>query len=153
MQAVEPSVIDEIRLTRFKSFQGSTLPLGAFTLLVGRNGSGKSNALDGLWALARLATGDDIRDAVDGGREGPAVRGGVIGCAPFGEAAFSLGCSVRSGTDVVHLDVTVQTEPDVQLSYERLALGDSVLLETEQPSPGLADIDARWNNRTQGPNP
>src|SRR5205807_5734006 len=112
--AMEPSVLAELRLTSFKSFRDATLPIDDLTLLVGRNGSGKSNALDGLWALARLAEGEDIRDALDGGREGPAVRGGVIGCAPFGESTFALGCCVRTGRDVVRLDVTVQLEPAVQ---------------------------------------
>ncbi|MCA1708257.1 MAG: AAA family ATPase, partial [Actinobacteria bacterium] len=49
---MEPSVIEEVRLTAFKSFSGAVLPLEDLTLIVGRNGSGKSNALDGLWALA-----------------------------------------------------------------------------------------------------
>jgi predicted ATPase len=52
---MDTSVIEEVRLTAFKSFQSAVLPLDELTLLVGRNGSGKSNALDGLWALARLA--------------------------------------------------------------------------------------------------
>ena len=86
---MEPSVVEEVRLTRFKSFRDAVLPLDPLTLIVGRNGSGKSNALDGLWALSRLATGDDVRDALDGGRDGPAVRGGAAGCAPFGESAFA----------------------------------------------------------------
>src|SRR5262245_50286696 len=109
--AMEPSVIEEIRLASFKSFHEAVLPVDSFTLLVGRNGSGKSNALDALWTLSKLASGEDIRDALDGGREGPAVRGGVIGCAPFGEPTFSLGCSVRTAKQVVHLDVVVQVEP------------------------------------------
>jgi len=49
------SVVEEVRLTAFKSFRDAVLPLDELTLLVGRNGSGKSNALDGLWALTRLA--------------------------------------------------------------------------------------------------
>ena len=91
------SLIEEVRLTAFKSFHDAALPLGDLTLLVGRNGSGKSNALDGLWALSRLASGDEIRDALDGGRDGPAVRGGVEGCAPLGSSAFTLGCRVLTG--------------------------------------------------------
>lgn len=149
----EPSVIEEVRLTSFKSFREAKLPLDAFTLLVGRNGSGKSNALDGLWALARLASGDDIRDALDGGREGPAVRGGVAGCAPFGEPLFALGCAIRTGPELVHHDFTVQVAPDVEVIHERLAIGEDVLLETDPPDPGSADIRASWNNRDRGPNP
>src|SRR5437764_15066472 len=108
---MEPSVIEEVRLTAFKSFRNGVLPLDDLTLLVGRNGSGKSNALDGLWALSRLAYGEDIRDALDGGREGPAVRGGVAGCAPFGGSTFPRGCGVRPGAQLVDLAVTVPGGP------------------------------------------
>jgi AAA domain, putative AbiEii toxin, Type IV TA system len=150
---MEPSVIEEVRLTSFKSFRNSVLPLEPFTLLVGRNGSGKSNALDGLWTLSRLASGEDIRDALDGGREGPAVRGGVIGCAPFGEPSFTLGCSVRTGEEVVALDVTVQVEPVVQVINEQLQIGDETVLQTDPPNLDSADIIASWNNQQRGRNP
>lgn len=153
MTATPASVIEEVRLTSFKSFRDATLPLGELTLVVGRNGSGKSNALDGLWVLSRLAHGEDIRDALDGGREGPAVRGGVVGCAPFGSSAFTLGASVHTGDQVVHLDVTVQTEPVVQVVAERLAAGDDELLVTDPPRADSSDLVARWDNRKQGPNP
>jgi len=140
---VNPSVVEEVRLTAFKSFSDAVLPLEDLTLVVGRNGSGKSNALDGLWTLARLAHGEDIREALDGSRED--VRGGAAGCAPFGESVFTLGCGVRTGDDVVHLDVTVQTEPVVQLIWERLAVDDHELLVTEAPRAGSGDIAARWD--------
>jgi predicted ATPase len=149
---LEPSVIEEIRLTSFKSFRDAVLPLDAFTLLVGRNGSGKSNALDGLWALARLASGEDIRDALDGGREGPAVRGGAIGCASFGEPTFKLGCSVRTGNDVVHLDVAVQVEPVVQVLSEQLSIGDDTVLQTDPANLDSADLVAAWSNQQPGRN-
>lgn len=151
--AMEPSVIEEIRLESFKSFRGAVLPVDAFTLLVGRNGSGKSNALDALWVLARLASGEDIREALDGGREGPSVRGGVIGCAPFGESTFDVGCSVRTANQVVHLDVTVQVEPVVQVLSEALRIGDKPALVTDPPNPDSSDIVARWDNRKRGLNP
>jgi predicted ATPase len=151
---MDTSVIEQVRLTAFKSFKNAVLPLDELTLLVGRNGSGKSNALDGLWALARLAQGEDVRDALDGGREGPAVRGGAAGCAPFGESAFSLGCTVRTGSQRVQLDVTVQVEPVVQVAYERLRVfGGRDLVVTDPPSRDSSDIWASWNNRIQGPNP
>ncbi len=147
------SVVEEVRLTAFKSFRDAVLPLDELTLLVGRNGSGKSNALDGLWALTRLAHGDDVRDALDGGREGPAVRGGVAGCAPFGMSAFTVGCRVRTGEAAVDLDVTVQTEPVVQIAAERLTVNGHELLATDPPSVDSSDISARWENRKQGQNP
>jgi predicted ATPase len=147
---VEPSVIEEVRLTSFKSFAGAMLPLQDLTLIVGRNGSGKSNALDGLWVLSRLAQGEDIREALDGGREGPAVRGGAAGCAPFGQSFFELGCAVRTGRAVVDLDVAIQTQPVVQIIRERLALGGAELLATKQPRADSADILADWVNHEPG---
>jgi hypothetical protein len=150
---VEPSFIEEVRLTSFKSFRDAVLPLEPSTLLVGRNGSGKSNALDGLWALSRLATGEDIRDALEGDLEGPAVRGGVIGCAPFGEPSFALGCSVRTGDDVVALDVTVQVEPVVQIRSERLRIGGETVLESTPWSIDSADIVGSWGTHLPQPPP
>ena len=66
----------EFRLPAFKSVRDARFPLQQYlTLLVGRNGSGKSNVLDGLAVLSALASGATIRDALDGGRDGPLVRG------------------------------------------------------------------------------
>jgi predicted ATPase len=153
-----PPYIEELRLTRFKSFREAALPLRDLTLLIGRNGSGKSNAIDGLQVLAKLALGEDIRDAVEGSpREGPGVRGGTRGCAPFGEQAFELGCRVCTGDEAVELDVTVQVEPHVQIVSERLwshdGAGERSLLATEPPEPDRADIVARYDNGKQGRNP
>ena len=142
---MEPSYIEQVRLMAFKSFEGAVLPLDEFTLLVGRNGSGKSNALDGLWALAKLAEGEDVRDALDGGREGPAVRGGVGGCAPLGTSAFSLGCTVRTGPERVELDVVVQTEPEVRVIRERIAWGDGQRVLEAALVGDSSDLQAEWS--------
>ncbi|HWK25277.1 MAG TPA: AAA family ATPase [Solirubrobacter sp.] len=92
-----PSV-EELRLTRFKSFRGAVLPLRDLTLLIGRNGSGKSNAIDALHVLELLAAGAAVEDE---------VRGGLAGCAPYGEASFALGCTVADGDARVRCDVEV----------------------------------------------
>ncbi len=157
-----PPALEAVHLGAFKSFRGATLPIDDFTLLVGRNGSGKSNALDGLWALSRLATGEDIRDALDGGRAGPEVRGGLLACPPVGDSRFILGCAVRVDRTVVNFEVTIQTEPVTQIVYERLwtrrSSGpkrgeDRDLLRTDQPDPHRSDIVARWDNQKRGLNP
>jgi predicted ATPase len=139
---MDVSVIEEVRLRAFKSFFDASLRLDDLTLLIGRNGSGKSNALDGLSVLSRMATGDDIRDAIDGG---PVVRGGVDGCVPAGHHHFWLGCSVRTGDDVVALDVSVQAAPSVQIANETLSLNGEPMLRTEQPDPDSGDIRVRYS--------
>lgn len=150
-EPMEPSLIEQVRLTSFKSFKDAVLPLDALTLLVGRNGSGKSNALDGLWTLARLSQGEDVRDVLDGGRDGPAVRGGAAGCAPFGESVFTLGCTIATGGELVHLDVTVQVEPVVQVVAERLRVGDRDVLATLPAMNDSGDIVAVWDQHQPGP--
>ena len=151
--------IEQLRLTRFKSFRDAVLPLRDLTLLIGRNGSGKSNAIDGLHVPSRLAEGEDLREAIDGNRrDGQEVRGGVRGCAPYGADSFALGCTVVRGEDRLELDIEVRVEPDVQIVAETLhfrpARGkDRPYLTTDDPQPGLVDIAGRYFNGKRGVNP
>lgn len=152
----------ELRLPAFKSLRRARIPLRPLTLLVGRNGSGKSNVLDALAVLSALAGGGTIRDALDGGRSGPLVRGGSEGCAPLGKDSFSVGCSVAVDGSRYYLDVKVAVRPNVQVISERLwtrRLSGSrygeprELLMSDPPRRDSGDIVARWDNRKQGPNP
>ncbi|MGL4743159.1 MAG: AAA family ATPase [Dermatophilaceae bacterium] len=154
--------LSELRLTRFKSVQDARIVIGSLTLLVGRNGSGKSNVLDSLAVLSSLASGANLRDALDGGRDGPVVRGGSAGCAPLGEDSFAIGCTARLDEMDLHLDLEIQTSPTLQIRSERLwsarlsgpRRGESLeYLKSEPPSPHSADITARWHNAKRGVNP
>ncbi len=118
--------------------------------------------LDALAVLAALASGATIRDALDGGRDGPLVRGGSEGCAPVDRDSFNVGCSAVIDGTLHHLDLVIAVRPSVQVTRERLwttwasgpRRGESRdLLKTEPPASDSGDIDARWENRKQGPNP
>jgi AAA domain, putative AbiEii toxin, Type IV TA system len=118
---VSTSSLREVRLNAFKSFHSQVLPVDAVTVLTGRNCAGKSNALDGIEVLSRLATGEELADALDGRRrEGGPIRGGSRGCAPHGQSEFSLGCSVESDGSRYELDVWVQVNPELRITGERL---------------------------------
>lgn len=140
----------------------TSIPLSPLTLLVGRNGSGKSNILDALAVLSALASGATLRDALDGGRSGPLVRGGSEGCAPIGSDSFSVGCSVVINRVPYYLDLKISVRPSVQILSERLwtirrggpRRGEPQdLLKTDPPRPDSGDIEARWDNGKQGRNP
>ncbi len=121
-----------LRLTAFKSFRDVTVPIENLTVLTGRNSSGKSNVLDGIEVLSRLAGGEDLRDALDGRRrEGGPIRGGSRGCAPHGLDYFALGCDVSLGENTYQYDVTVQVEPELRIIHERL------LKRTPDPESGV----------------
>lgn len=154
--------LTQLLLPSFKSVRGARIDIHPLTLIVGRNGSGKSNVLDALAVLSALGSGLDIRDALDGGREGPVVRGGSQGCAPLGSSEFALGCSAFHDGVTYHLDVTVQTSPTLQIASEHLwtlrtsgpRRGEPLdLLKSEPPSPYSGDIVARWENAKRGVNP
>ncbi|MDQ1294871.1 MAG: hypothetical protein QG608_2756 [Actinomycetota bacterium] len=118
---MSPAVLRSLKLTRFKSFSDTCLPLRPLTVLTGRNGSGKSNALDGLDVLCRLAGGEELGDALDSRRrEGGPVRGGSRGCAPHGTGSFELGVVVTEGKREYTLDVQVQVQPELRILSERL---------------------------------
>jgi predicted ATPase len=67
--AGRPPFIRRVKIRNYKSIASCDVELGAFTLLVGRNGSGKSNFLDAL-AFVRDSLQTSLNDAIQ-------KRGGV----------------------------------------------------------------------------
>lgn len=152
----------ELRLPAFKSVRNAVIPVNELTLIVGRNGSGKSNVIDGLAVLSALADGGDLRDALDGGRPGSVVRGGSAGCAPLGTSSFALGCTVAYEGVKYHLDLEIQTSPTLAIRSERLWTPrlsgprrgtDIDYLKSDPPDPHSSDLQVRWQNERQGVNP
>jgi hypothetical protein len=145
-RAVRP-VVEELRLRAFKSYRGEVLPLAPVTVLHGPSGTGKSNALDALAALSALAGGSEIVTALDGQGNGgaiPAVRGGLLGCIPYGRRSFLLGCTVGTPEGPVSLDVAVRVDGPVRITKERLCCGDEVLMETGEEDPARSRINVSW---------
>ena len=141
--------LSELRLGAFKSFHDAVVPIRPVTFLTGLNSSGKSNVLDGLEVLARLATGLDMVEALDGAGSirGP-VRGGSRGCAPHGAKRFSIGCTVVNPAtkDQYVYDVEVQVEPELRLLSEKLTgPGLSVKSGTKSPHASLFQTKKQEN--------
>ncbi|GGM19344.1 AAA family ATPase [Nakamurella endophytica] len=156
-----PAELLELRLPAFKSVRDGRVRLGPLTLIVGRNGSGKSNVLDALAVLSSLSAGLDLREALDG-RDRPAVRGGSQGCAPLGTSSFKIGVAARYEGAIYQLDLRIGVEPILRVEAESLwTLRTSgpkrgerrYLLKSEPPDPYSADIVARWDNGQRGTNP
>ncbi|MFD0347503.1 hypothetical protein ACFQ0M_18450 [Kitasatospora aburaviensis] len=146
--------VEELRLTSFKSYRRAALPLAPLTVLHGPSGVGKSNALDALAVLSRLALGEEIADSLDGlpGRAGPLatpVRGGLAGCVPHGRNAIILGCTVRSEDGPVRLEVVVRTDGPVRIAREQLTLDGRILVETGEQDLRNHRVNVSWHNDTR----
>ena len=90
-------MLKKLQLTNFKSFAGDAGPISfaPVTILVGANGSGKSNVFDAIRFLQGLWMGLSIAEILTGKREGghevfPALRGGSKEVCWSGTEAFVI---------------------------------------------------------------
>ena len=143
---MEPARLTELRLTDFKSFHDEVLPLGRLTVLIGGNAAGKSNALEGLAALSRLAAGLTLREALTGSSHSPSpIRGGAEGCAPVGRDSFGLGCTIHSHEGTFGLDVVVRTGRELSLQTETLSWPGGTVTSVLESGPRLTGGAERLN--------
>ncbi|WP_158502010.1 AAA family ATPase [Vitiosangium sp. GDMCC 1.1324] len=110
----------------FKSFEFAALDLAKpFTILIGKNGSGKSNAIEGVELLAQIARGRLLHEITDVGRGtvGFQVRGGLPACPRNNGRTFGLGLVLTADDEGHQVSVTYQVhiqplpEPRIQSEW------------------------------------
>jgi len=147
-------------LTDFKNFACAEVNLfDPLTVLLGRNGSGKTNLIEGIELLATLARGTPLNEITDIDRGGTfEVRGGLRSCIRFGENMLRLRfnqATIRFDGKNRPVDYFIEIAPrgrnDVQLSSERLQVGDRVLFDAKNVGGELMEV--RYDNFSQGKNP
>jgi|CXWL01.1.fsa_nt_gi ABC-type branched-subunit amino acid transport system ATPase component len=135
----------------FKNFADTQLNLfESVTLMIGKNGSGKSNAIEGVELLAQIAHGRPLHEIVDVGRGNGGmfeIRGGLQGCLSyqadpsatagafelkFGDATFVFDGQKQD----IKYSVTVGF-PDAKIQKEKLTVGDRVIFDAKV---GRSDI-------------
>ncbi|BDI16959.1 hypothetical protein ANSO36C_27610 [Nostoc cf. commune SO-36] len=70
-------MLKQLILENWKSFRYAELPLDPLTVLIGTNASGKSNVIEALEFLQRIARGENIEAALAGDKTLSSIRGGV----------------------------------------------------------------------------
>jgi predicted ATPase len=134
------------RFVNFKSFADATLDLdrAPVTVLIGRNGSGKSNAIEALTLLASLVQGTPL-SAVETQMGDPAspLRGGLRRSARFGTNAIELKFDfvAQDGRDVSYtLNLHIPAAKDSQSKSE--IASESLSFERDgQRKPYNLDLD------------
>ena len=147
-------------LTDFKNFARAELDLfKPLTVLLGRNGSGKTNLIEGVELLATLARGVPFNEISDVDRGGIfEVRGGLRSCIRFGRKKLGLRFNkaiVRFDGKKHPVDYFIEIAPrgrnDVQLSAERLQIGGRTLFDAMNSGAELMEV--RYDNFSRGRNP
>lgn len=147
------------RLKNFKNFEEAGLDLfKPLTILLGRNGSGKTNLIEGVELMAALARGVPVNDVTDIGRGGTLeVRGGLPSCGRFGTTSFALRLDeavVRFDGKGRSIDYTIEIATDdatgAHLAAEELKVGDRKLFGAR--SEDGETFDVQYDNFATGRN-
>ena len=147
-------------LTDFKNFARAEVNLfEPLTILLGRNGSGKTNLIEGIELLATLARGTPFNEITDVDRGGTfEVRGGLRSCMRFGknklgmqfyQATIPFDGRKRPANYIITF--AARGENDVQLLAESLRIGDRVLFNATNSGSDLMEV--RYDNFSRGRNP
>ena len=147
-------------LTDFKNIARAELNLfEPLTVLLGRNGSGKTNLIEGVELLATLARGTPFNEITDVDRGGTfEVRGGLRSCIRFGRQKLGLRFNqavIRFDGKNRPIDYFIEIVPrgknDVQLSAEKLQIGNRILFDATNSGGELMEV--RYDNFSRGRNP
>ena len=148
------------RLTNFKNFAHTEVDLfKPLTILLGRNGSGKTNLIEGIELLAALARGVPFATITDLDRGGTfEVRGGLRSCIRFRESRLGLqfnNAHVLFDGKYQPVDYLIELashgKNDVQLAAERLRVGDRLFFDATNAGGELLEV--RYDNFSRGNNP
>jgi predicted ATPase len=113
-------MLKQLILENWKSFRYAELPLDPLTVLIGTNASGKSNVVEALEFLQRIARGENIEAALAGDKTLTSIRGGVEWAALKPEKEFTLKALVAGEdekTDYLYV-IKIQTIPEIRIIEE-----------------------------------
>lgn len=137
----------------FKGFKDVSIDLmRPFTLLIGPNGSGKTNVIEAIELLSFVAQGQPLYEIADVGYAeiGLHIRGGLQACGRLDRDTFLLGFSARARFDgeikPVAYRIHIRTKPHPQLQEEELKVGNRVIYKTLVKNPCPEDLMVIYDN-------
>lgn len=122
-------MITAFEFRNWKSYRVSTLYVDPLTVLIGTNASGKSNALDALLFLNRIAHGEQLSAALQGDSASSAVRGGLEWAARRPGDSFSLQVTVREDASTDY-EYRIEARIDTRARPHRCELMGERLVRT-----------------------
>lgn len=160
-------MITKLRLYDWKSYQESELHIDPLSVLVGTNASGKSNALDALQFLYRIAAGSTLTTALQGDSLQPPLRGGIdwaprkpgykftlgvdVGGDETTDYEYSISCAVYSNKcDLVSEQLVRKKYRTDKLGKKKSVSGRIKLYTTDDVVEESPTIVARLYNEKRG---
>jgi predicted ATPase len=121
-------MLKKLSLNQFKNFKDAELELGAFTLLVGTNASGKSNIRDAFRFLHGISRGYNLPEIFgekyieSGVLQWRGIRGGTREVTFQGESTFTLEVSflIKDGQQERDANYKVEVEPGIDIKLPRV---------------------------------
>jgi energy-coupling factor transporter ATP-binding protein EcfA2 len=125
----------------FKNFAEAEIDLSKpMTLLIGRNGSGKSNVIEAVELLAEFVKERKVHEISDIGRGGRfEIRGSLAGCFKRGAEYFELGYNDIDFNGECH--VKLNLKPTIHIEYNNEIFDDAEFYLVE-----LNNCFGRYNN-------
>lgn len=101
-------VIKSVKLINWKSYEESILYIDSLMIVIGTNSSGKSNAIDALVFLSRIASGAGIFQAIGGDVNLGSLRGGMDWVCRKGADSFTLEVVMEYEKNDYEYSITVE---------------------------------------------
>lgn len=152
------SLLRTIRLVDFKSYADATLHLAPLTLLIGPNSSGKSNLVEAIRILSRMARGQRVDEVFRDLREKDEhLRGDLLDLPRQGCTEFELGCAFEPVVERYdQYRVRVRADGRTARIVDESIWSDEQrvpLFQLKQAAAGhLHDVPVAYNNFARGPN-
>ncbi len=147
-------MIKSVTLKNWKSYEESTLYIDPLTIVIGTNSSGKSNAIDALVFLSRIAGGAGIFQAINGDISMCSLRGGMEWVCQKGTNSFTLNVIMEFENTDYEYSITVETGTAKALITEEklLQCGDNTrrLFYTNLQDNQLLNIPTYFSTGRQG---
>ncbi|WP_442948159.1 AAA family ATPase [Nostoc sp.] len=136
-------MLKQLILENWKSFRYAELPLDPLTVLIGTNASGKSNVVEALEFLQRIARGENIEAALAGDKTLTSIRGGVEWAAIKPETEFTLKALVQGEDDKTDYfySITLQTIPVVRILKECINIDEDHNKDSRNQKLFIINVD------------
>jgi predicted ATPase len=148
-------VLTQIQLENFKSYRSGTLHLARLTVLIGANASGKSNVIEALRLLARIAEGERLSLIGSPYKQDESIfRGGVENLGYRGAKSFRISCvTTESEWSSFSINLSLGDDGDLHVTQEKITSPRSTvpLYEiTSKPQGAGSDVFVTYNNFARG---